>query len=113
MSEAVPSPSDKRVAPITWKQLRWRTKAILLLFVTLFSLGGLEFLSRLYWARKGVAPVSRERVWRDFYPEISVSGIDRVAPHHGDDTFDVLVLGASVVSPAWGDIQQRLHAGLE
>jgi hypothetical protein len=71
-------------------------------------------VARLYWWRvKGIAPISQEAIWRITFPELAHSGIDSVAPYHADKTFDVLLLGASVLHPQFGDIGLRLQQRLE
>jgi lysophospholipase L1-like esterase len=75
--------------------------------------GGLEGLARLYWWRvKGAPSTCPEALWRTEYREVTSSGIDQVAPYHGDPTFDVLLLGGSVLHHSCGDIGVRLGARL-
>jgi hypothetical protein len=111
MSNPTPPPRPPRKR---WRDLRASAKAALVLFVVVLTLGCLELLSRVYWtAIKGASPPSQETIWRTFYPEMADSGVDRVAPHHGDATFDVLLLGGSVLHPAYGSVAARLGPALE
>jgi hypothetical protein len=59
-----------------------------------------------------VAGVNREAVWRMIYPEMELSGVDRLPPRDGR-TFDVLLLGGSVLHPCFGDVAERLAARLQ
>jgi hypothetical protein len=93
-----------------WRQLRLSRKVCIVGLALLLLLAGLEGIARLYWWRaKGVLRLGREAIWRTTYPEVAASGIDSVAPYHGDRSFDVLLLGASVLYPKCGDIAVRLR----
>lgn len=95
---------------LRWKDLRTSRKLCVLAIALLPLLAGLEGIARLYWWRvKGVARVSPEAIWRTTYTEEASSAIDEVAPYHGDKTFDVLLLGASVLHHTCGDIAPRLR----
>jgi hypothetical protein len=99
-----------------WRHLRLSRKVCVLGLALLVLLAGLEGIARLYWWRIKKVPwqsLGTEAIWRTTYIEIASSGIDDVAPHHGDNTFDVLILGASVVHPSHGDIAARLRTRLE
>jgi hypothetical protein len=99
---------------VRWRNLRRSQKLCVLGLVVVLLVLGLEGLARLYWWRvKGVAKLSPEAIWRTTYTEVASSGIDRVAPYHGDKTFDVLLLGASVLHHRCGDIAPRLQRRLE
>jgi hypothetical protein len=108
----VATPAPRRRA--RWKDLRTSQKLCVVGLALLMLLAGLEGIARLYWWRvKKVARLSPEAIWRTTYGEVASSGIDDVAPYHGDDTFDVLLLGASVLHHCFGDIGPRLRARLE
>jgi hypothetical protein len=93
--------------------LRRSTRWAVLGLLTLFLFGALEVAARGYWRIIRKLPPEREGLWRGFFPEWGMSGIDRVASYHGDGTFDVLILGASVVHFGYGDVGPRLGAALE
>ncbi len=96
-----------------WKQLPLSRKLCILGVLLLLVVIGLEGVARLYWFwSKGVGHISPEAIWRTNYSEIASSGIDDVAPYHGDDSFDVLLLGASVLHHSCGDIAPRLRERL-
>jgi hypothetical protein len=97
-------------APVRWRDLRRSQKLIVLGLGMLLLLAGLEAISRVYWWQsKGVRVVTNEAIFRSTFHEIATSGIDEVAPYHGDDSYDVLLLGASVLHPRCGDIAPRLR----
>ena len=99
---------------LRWGQLRLSTKLCFLLLLLLLLTGCMEFGSRVYWAAvKHTHGTSADAIWRTFYPEVSPSGIDAVPSFHADDEFDVLLLGASVISPGYGDIGEHLGSELE
>jgi GDSL-like Lipase/Acylhydrolase family len=110
---AMTSPLPPAQRRITWRQLRLTTKLCLVALFLLLLTGGLEVIARLYWWRvKHVFPITPEAVWRTTYHEVATSGIDGVAPNHGDGTFDVLLLGGSVLHASFGDIASRLQTRL-
>jgi hypothetical protein len=95
---------------VGWKRLRTSQKLCVVALGLLVLLVGLEGIARLYWWRvKGVAGVTPEKIWRTTYTEVAASGIDDVSPYHGDKSFDVLLLGASVLHHRFGDIAVRLR----
>jgi lysophospholipase L1-like esterase len=97
-----------------WGQLRLSTKLCFLLLLLLLLIGFLELGSRVYWAAvKHTHGTSADAIWRTCYPEVAASGIDRVAPYHGDNEFTVLLLGASVLDPIYGNIGDLLGSELE
>lgn len=100
--------------PMRWRNLRLSVKLCVVAFVSLLGFGCLELAARVYWMMaKHVPPTRPDLIWRSFFPELNLTKIDEVAPYHGDDTFDVLLLGASVLNWEFGDIAERLQAGLE
>jgi hypothetical protein len=97
-----------------WGQLRLSTKLCYLLLLLLLLTGFLELGSRVYWAVcQGARGAGAEAIRRTFYPEMATSRVDQVAPGHADGSFDVLLLGGSVVYPAYGKIGERLEAALQ
>jgi hypothetical protein len=112
MSATVPPTAPPR--RLRFRDLRRSVKVCVLLFIGVVFAGILELASRVYWKTvKGIAPVRAEAIFRTFYDELNEANIHSVAPYHGDDTFDVLLLGGSVLHPIFGDIAERLRAGLE
>jgi hypothetical protein len=111
MSTLTPPNESRR---IRWRELRLATKLLFVAFVSLLMTCCLEAGARIYWWRaKGVARITPEAIWRTTYQELADSGIDEVAPYHADGSFDVLLLGGSVMHYKCGDIAPRFHAQLE
>jgi hypothetical protein len=68
---------------------------------------------RLYWwLRAGVPPDETAAVWDYFYPEVRRSHVKQIHPRHDDERFDVLLLGGSVLEPAWGPVESLLASHL-
>lgn len=106
------SPAPRR--RLRWRQLRLSLRLCVLGLALLFLVAGLEGIARFYWWRvKGVARVGNEAIWRTTYTEVATSGLDSVAAYHGDRSFDVLLLGGSVLHHRCGDIAPRLRQRLE
>src|ERR1700722_13104615 len=107
------APSAPR-ARLSWRKLRLSTKICFLTLLLLLWIGILELAARVYWAvGQGAHGTSAAAIWRTNFEELPTCGIDEVAPYHGDDTFDVLLLGGSVVTPKYGSsIPNRLELAL-
>src|SRR5262245_15033361 len=100
--------------PVRWRQLRPTTKIVVTAFMVVVLTICLEAGARLFWWRNhGIARITPEAIWRTTYVEMEDSGIDAVAPHHSDGSYNVLLLGGSVLSRFQGDIGERLRAKLE
>jgi hypothetical protein len=100
--------------PLTFRQLRRSAKATLLAMLLLAVCGGLELAARCYWRlAKGVPFARTDLIWKAYYPEWDESGVAAVAPHHGDSSFDVLLLGGSALTDTFGHVGPELKAALE
>ena len=76
---------------------RRRLRKILLAGLILLIAG--EIGTRLFWwLHKDAPPFSSETIWHAFYPEIRASGLEAITVSNNDATYDVLLLGGSVVS---------------
>jgi len=65
---------------------------------------------RLYWLmHAGVPPVDTPTVWDAYFPELRLSGVTAADLRRSDGHFDVLLLGASVLAPQFGTIDQQLR----
>lgn len=70
-------------------------------------LAALELGSRIYWRLSYGVPLSRPRaVVRVYYPELDQ--LDGVVVSDRDATFDIALLGASVLHPNFGDVADRI-----
>jgi GDSL-like Lipase/Acylhydrolase family len=106
--------SAANIERLRWGELRLSTKLCFLGLLLLLLVGGAEIASRIYWsACQGARGAGAAAIWRTFYPEMATSGIDQVAAGHAADSFDVLLLGGSVVYPAFGKINERLESALQ
>lgn len=87
----------------------------------LFGLIYLLFLGSLLWGgswaylswKVGKPLSSRLDIWEYFYPELHTSGVLTAEIRTDDDSIDVLMLGASTINRAFGDVEARLKAGLQ
>lgn len=99
---------------LSWSQLRAGSKVCVILFCTLAFLGTAEVGARVYWLlTKKVPLLHSERIWHTFYPEVEESGVEQQRITRDDETFDVLLLGGSVLYPRFGNVAELVHAGLE
>jgi hypothetical protein len=106
--------ATSNVERLRWGQLRVSTKLCFLGLLLLLLAGCAEIVSRIYWsACQGARGAGAGAIRRTFYPEMATSGIDQVASGHADDSFDVLLLGGSVVYPTFGKIGDRLESALQ
>lgn len=95
---------------------RWPIRAAALLLTVALTAAGLELSARTWWwAEHGVPFARPSRVLYAWYPKLA--RIDRARPSVDDATFDVLLLGGSVLHKRWGAVPQllreRLSAQLE
>lgn len=103
-------PTLTPAVPVRWSALRRSTRCCVVVFCTLLLTVGLEVGARMYWhLAKKVPLFQSERVWHAFYPEVDRSGVEAQAVMRGDETFDVLLLGGSVLTDYYGDVAERLQ----
>lgn len=100
-------------AVIHWP--RRPVRRILFVGVYLLFCWGLLFLGAkmFWWWRAGVPFDQTADIWDSYYPELRRSQVRETHPRHNDDRFDLLLLGGSVLEPAWGDIEKRLTEKLQ
>jgi hypothetical protein len=81
----------------------------LLFLAVLVWIGG-----RLFWKwRFGVPLTANASVWDFYFPELRSSGVRDADIRAGDDTLDVVLLGASTLEHGWGNIEELLLEGLK
>ncbi|MGD9644227.1 MAG: hypothetical protein AB7U73_00855 [Pirellulales bacterium] len=108
------SPSDRpqqrpRQAPRSFKRrlLGYVAYACYLLVVV-------ELVCRGYWWKRwGVPFLQMDQIWSGrFYPELEESGLATAAIPRDNETFDILLLGGSVLHPKHGNIAALLEEKL-
>lgn len=108
-------PGQPPAAGSRWLHLP-RSRGRKLLFLAtylLFCWGVVVAGSKLFWKfRAGVPLDETPLIWDCYYPEIRQSEVETIHPRHGDDRFDVLLLGGSVLEPSWGDVEPCLTGKL-
>ena len=86
---------------------RWRTKALLLLLSGLLCVVTAEVAVRAFWRISHQVPLRDPgRILYAYYPELS--RVDATQPAHGDEFYDILMLGASVLDNTWGTVEPEL-----
>lgn len=87
------------------------------LFIAVYMafLGGLLWSAgHAYWYFTAAVPLNQSpTVWDHYFPQIRRSGLADARPTRADDHFDLLLLGGSVLEPAWGTIEAELRRRLE
>lgn len=80
----------------------------------LFCWGLVQAGSKLFWRfRAGVPFDQTAEIWDFYYPELRQSRAKELHPRHDDDRFDLLLLGGSVLEPAWGSVEACLAEKLQ
>src|SRR5262249_42010613 len=100
---------ERKVVKRRWKDLRPVTRLAVIAVMILCGAVGLELLARAYWLSRGVPLFHAENIWHTFYPEALASGVECATTTRDDDTFDVLLLGGSVLYPAFGKVAEMLQ----
>ena len=117
-----PAPLTPNRSPPATRQLaarpvrRWlhlpqnRPRRLLFVGIYLFFCWGVAFLGiKLFWNFYAAVPLGHSpRTLDFFYPEVRRSNVERLHPRHDDDHFDVLLLGGSVLTSAWGSVEELL-----
>jgi hypothetical protein len=98
-------------SPVTFRSLSRRAKLCVLAVLLLVTLGGLEVAARVFWQVHFHVPA--RVAWKAMLPEWDASGVDAVAPHHGDKSFDVLLIGGSTLTDDFGTIAAELKQTLQ
>lgn len=121
----VHSPSPSRDAPTRsarppgtgWRPRLPRSRGRRLLFLALyvgFCWGVLWLGSRLFWRLGSAVPFSqRPSAWDHYYPRLRQAGLVDQPASRADGRFDLLLLGGSVLDPAWGRVEAELQRRLD
>ena len=85
----------------------WVAGLLLLLVSTLLSVAAAEVASRAFWSLRYGVPFGKPgRILYAYYPELE--RVDRKRPAHGDEFYDVLILGGSTLNERWSQVQRAL-----
>ncbi len=69
---------------------------------------------KLFWMFRAGVPLDETAFVRDYYfPEIRRSRVKEIRPRHSDPSFDVLLLGGSVLEPDWGRVEKFLKEQIQ
>ena len=89
---------------------RWHGPVSLLLTIVLCAVA-LEVAARAYWRIEYQLSFRRpSHPLYALYPELK--SVDEVQPRRGDGYYEILMLGESVLHPAWGEIEAALNERL-
>ena len=120
-SPGQPSPAaadDHPSAPLPrrgpWLPTHWRRRWLFLLcylfFCYLLAWTGIH----AFWYLAAAVPFHQRPTLGDqFFPAIRLQGLRDHTPRHTDDSFDLLLLGGSVIHREWGTVEAELRARLE
>ncbi|MES2790616.1 MAG: hypothetical protein V4719_13480 [Planctomycetota bacterium] len=111
---------SKKQQPFTLgKSVHWprsaKRRALFLVSYIVFLTALCWFGYRLYWSFKQGAPLAtgKNDIWDDFYPTLRNSGVLTAEFKSPPDEINVVMLGASTIENAWGDVEERLRTGLQ
>ncbi|HEY3967487.1 MAG TPA: hypothetical protein VGM05_23200 [Planctomycetaceae bacterium] len=108
--QPAPKPIPARSAA-RWVHLpQGRLRRLSFIGIYLLFCWGLALLGiKLFWNLSAGVPLTQAPLTIDFfYGEVRQSKVQELHPRHADDYFDVLLLGGSVLTPAWGNVEQCL-----
>jgi hypothetical protein len=73
-----------------------------------------EIGSRLFWCYERGAPLlTVDGLWYAYYPQLRSSGVEDTVISNTDETYDILILGGSTISEAFGTIGTDLGDRLQ
>ena len=107
-----PSAASPRRGPWlpTHRRRRWLFLLCYLLFCYLLAWTGIH----AFWYLAAAVPFHQRPTLGDqFFPAIRLQGLRDHTPRHTDDSFDLLLLGGSVIHREWGTVEAELRARLE
>lgn len=105
--------SPRRPQPPRWADLRPASKLAVVAFCAFLCAVCTEGICRGYWTyARGVPFFHTDRIWDSFFTEFEASGVSAAPENRDDDTYDVLLLGGSVLSDNFGTVAPRLRGAL-
>ena len=85
----------------------WSTRLIAFFLSALLCVVAAEVTARAFWRLwYGVPFLHPDRILYAYYPELR--RVDTERPTHGDEFYDILLLGASTLNRDWGRVEQEL-----
>jgi hypothetical protein len=103
------------------RRVEWRTILALLFLSALLCIVTAEVAARVFWrVCCGISLLKPDQILYAYYPELRSSGVlpealhvaDPRRPAHGDEFYDVLFLGGSVLQKDWGSVEMELREQL-
>ncbi len=116
-----PNPTPPVAKHASFRPRRWwlhlpqnRRRRLLFVGIYLLFCWCVAFLGiKSFWSFYAGVPLGQSARPLDFfYGEVRRSKVKELHPRHDDDHFDVLLLGGSVLTPAWGNVEQSLSEKL-
>ncbi len=97
--------------PVSRLRLFLQHKIVRRLLFVCYLLVLAEVGSRSYWTVKYGVPFFRtDMMWYRFYPELRDTGVTTAKLDRDDATIDILLLGGSVLNPAFGSIAEVIES---
>ena len=94
-----------------WLGASWRVRLLPLVLSALLCVVSAEAASRAFWRfAYGVPLRDPGRILNVYYP--GLRAVDWQRPSHGDEFYDILLLGGSTLHQNWGEVEQSLHEQL-
>jgi len=95
----------------TMRHNGWRTTLPPLLISAVLLVVGAEAAARIFWRLCYGIPIGHpDRILYAYYP--ALREVDKMRPAHGDQFYDILFLGGSVLDSEWGQVEQSLREQL-
>jgi lysophospholipase L1-like esterase len=102
----------RRAAP--WLPHSPARRAVFLGVYAMFLVGLVWLGFKVFWSVRAGVPLNEQPVvWDIYYPQLRRSGVMQADLRRDDGSFDVLMLGASVIDPSFGSMEAQLRKRLE
>ena len=112
MNEAIDN-SRKSASELISPNKRRLFFSLYILFVLLLLGIGYEVVLYFGYGVKPGEPFTEDHIWRNYYPELWKSGVLDAEISRDDESFDVLLLGASVMEQLEGEFARKLKESLD
>lgn len=89
----------------------WRFRLAFVCILLIFCVAMGEVGARVFWSLQFHVPFFRaDLILYSYYPELK--NVEKKRPTHNDDTYDILLLGGSVLEPRWGTVEKEIREQL-